>query len=105
MKEVYYGGLDVHKDSIQMAVLDQRNQEPLVAKGLPNRATRIVKELAKYQAAGEIQIAYTGPDALEHQNPGETGGDKQNGSQHDFTGIRAAAASGEQSPGEQRSRV
>jgi hypothetical protein len=29
-----------------------------LAKGLPNRATRIVKELAKYQEKGEVQIAY-----------------------------------------------
>jgi transposase len=58
MKEVYYVGLDVHKDSIQMAVLDSRKKEPITAKGLPNRATRIVKELAGYQEKGEVQIAY-----------------------------------------------
>jgi transposase len=58
MKEVYYVGLDVHKDSIQMAVLDSRGKEPLVAKGLPNRTTRVVKELAEYQKKGDVQIAY-----------------------------------------------
>jgi transposase len=58
MKEVYYVGLDVHKDSIQMAVLDSRKKEPILAKGLPNRVTRIVKELAGYQEKGEVQIAY-----------------------------------------------
>jgi transposase len=58
MKEVYYVGLDVHKDSIQMAVLDNRKKEPIKAKGLPNRATRVVKELAGYQEKGEVQIAY-----------------------------------------------
>jgi hypothetical protein len=52
MKEVYYVGLDVHKDSIQMAVLDSRKKEPIAAKGLPNRATRIVKELTGYQEKG-----------------------------------------------------
>jgi transposase len=51
-------GLDVHKDSIQMAVLDNRNKEPVLAKGLPNRTTRIVKELAKYEEKGEVQVAY-----------------------------------------------
>jgi transposase len=51
-------GLDVHKDSIQMAVLDNRNKEPVLAKGLPNRTTRIVKELAVYEEKGEVQIAY-----------------------------------------------
>jgi hypothetical protein len=29
MKELYYVGLDVHKDSIQMAVLDSRKKEPI----------------------------------------------------------------------------
>ncbi|MDR2403403.1 MAG: transposase, partial [Spirochaetaceae bacterium] len=58
MKEVYYAGLDVHKNSIQMAVLDSRKKEPIAAKRLPNRATRIVKELAGYQEKGKVQIAY-----------------------------------------------
>jgi transposase len=58
MKELYYVGLDVHKDSIQMAVLDSRKKEAIVAKGLPNRTTRIVKELAGYQKNGKVQIAY-----------------------------------------------
>jgi transposase len=58
MKEVYYVGLDVHKDSIQMAVLDSRKKEPIAAKGLSNRASRIVKELAGCQAKGKVQIAY-----------------------------------------------
>jgi transposase len=58
MKEVYYVGLDVHKDSIQVAVLDSQKKEPILAKGLPNRTTRVVKELAKYQEQGEVQIAY-----------------------------------------------
>ncbi|MDR2363426.1 MAG: hypothetical protein LBD65_03315 [Spirochaetaceae bacterium] len=35
-----------------MAVLDSRKKEPVVAKGLPNRATRIVKDLAGYQEKG-----------------------------------------------------
>lgn len=58
MKELYYVGLDVHKDSIQMAVLNNRSKEPILAKGLPNRTTRIVKELAGYQEKGKVQIAY-----------------------------------------------
>jgi transposase len=58
MSRVYYVGLDVHKDSIQMAVLDGQCKEPILAKGLPGRATRIMKELAQYQEQGTIQIAY-----------------------------------------------
>jgi transposase len=58
MNKVYYVGLDVHKDSIQMAVLDDRKKEPMAAKGLPNRVSRVVKELAGYQEKGKVQIAY-----------------------------------------------
>jgi hypothetical protein len=39
MKELYYVGLDVHKNSIQMAVLDSWKREPVLAKGLPNKVT------------------------------------------------------------------
>jgi transposase len=58
MNKVYYVGLDVHKDSIQMAVLDDRKKEPMVAKGLPNGVSRIVKELAGFREKGKVQIAY-----------------------------------------------
>jgi hypothetical protein len=34
MSRVYYVGLDVHKDSIQLAVLDGQCKEPILAKGL-----------------------------------------------------------------------
>jgi hypothetical protein len=49
MKEVYYVGLDVYKDSIQMAISDSRKKEPIMAKGLPNRAIRVVKEPAMHR--------------------------------------------------------
>jgi transposase len=58
MKEVYYVGLDVHKDIIQMAVLCNKGKEPVTAKGLPNNAMKIVKELSKYQEKGKVQVAY-----------------------------------------------
>jgi hypothetical protein len=32
MKTVYYVGLDVHKDSIQMAILGTSGKEPLLTK-------------------------------------------------------------------------
>jgi transposase len=40
-----------------MAILDSRKKEPILAKGLPNRASRVVKELARYQEQGKVQIA------------------------------------------------
>jgi hypothetical protein len=36
-----------------MAVLDSRKKEPFLAKGLPNRAARVVKELVGYQERGK----------------------------------------------------
>jgi hypothetical protein len=44
MKEVYYVGLNVYKDSIQL-------KEPVFAKG--NRASRVVKEPARRQEMGK----------------------------------------------------
>jgi len=58
MKEVYYVGLDVHKDTIQMAVLGGKGKEPVMAKGMPNDAMKIVKELGKYCEKGKVQVAY-----------------------------------------------
>ena len=58
MKEVYYVGLDVHKDMIQMAVLGSKGKEPVMAKGLPNDPMKIVKELGKYYEKGKVQVAY-----------------------------------------------
>jgi transposase len=59
MKEIYYAGLDVHKDTIQIAVLGSKGKEPISAKCLPNDGIKIVKELAKYQGKGKtVQAAY-----------------------------------------------
>ncbi len=44
MKEVYYVGLDVHKDSIQMAILGRTGKEAVKTKSLTNNAMKIVKE-------------------------------------------------------------
>jgi hypothetical protein len=58
MKEVYYAGLDVHKDTVQIAVLGSRGKEPVSSKRVPNNGIKIVKELAKYQGNGKtVQAA------------------------------------------------
>jgi hypothetical protein len=57
MKKVYYADLDVHKDTIQMAVLGNKGKEPVSAKCLPNDGIPIVKELAKYQGKGKTARA------------------------------------------------
>jgi transposase len=59
MKEVYYAGLDVHKDTIQLAVLGTKEKEPVSIKSLPNDEIKIIKELSKYQGKGKtVQVAY-----------------------------------------------
>jgi transposase len=59
MKEVYYAGLDVHKDTVQIAVLGSRGKEPVSSKCVPNNGIKIVKDLAKYQGNGTtVQAAY-----------------------------------------------
>jgi hypothetical protein len=57
MKEVYYAGLDVHKDTVQLVVLGSRGKEPVSSKCVPNNGTKIVKELAKYQGNGKTARA------------------------------------------------
>jgi transposase len=58
MKELYYVGLDVHKDTIQMAILAEKGKEPIKLKGMENNATKIVKEMLPYKEKGIVQVAY-----------------------------------------------
>jgi hypothetical protein len=37
-----------------MAIVDSRKKGPIAAKGLPNRTTRVVKEMAGYQEKGKV---------------------------------------------------
>ena len=62
----YYIGLDVHKDSIYMAVLDDRKLTPrlngdedMVAGGeMGNDLVKLVKAIRVYQKRGKVQAAY-----------------------------------------------
>jgi transposase len=58
MKTVYYAGLDVHKDTIQIAVLGSRGKEPIATKKISGEPMKAVKALAPYQAKGNVQVAY-----------------------------------------------
>ena len=58
MREVYYVGLDVHKERVQMAVLRSGGTEIESAKGIPNVPEKVVKELQKYTEQGTVQAAY-----------------------------------------------
>lgn len=57
MKKVYYVGLDVHKETIEMAVYLNDAQGP-VEKHLNNDQARIIKELKKLQQNGEVIACY-----------------------------------------------
>jgi transposase len=56
MKTVYYIGLDVHKDTIQMAVLDNKGKEPVSAKGLGSDPMEVIKAIGPYQTKGSKVI-------------------------------------------------
>jgi transposase len=59
MKAVYYIGLDVHKDTIQMAVLDGKGKEPVAAKGLGSSPTEVIKAIGPYQTkTSRVEVAY-----------------------------------------------
>jgi len=57
-KKLYYIGLDVHKDSIWMAVMVDEQDLPIESKQLPNDYLKIVKAIAPYQEKGKVQVAY-----------------------------------------------
>jgi transposase len=65
MKE-YYIGLDVHKDSVLMAVLDDRKVRPtdkadsdvIGVTEIPTNSPKLVKTIKQYQKQGKIFVAY-----------------------------------------------
>jgi transposase len=59
MQTVYYIGLDVHKDTIQMAVLSASQQEPVAEKTLSSDYAKLGKAILPYKEDGNIvQVAY-----------------------------------------------
>jgi transposase len=57
-KKFYYIGLDVHKDSIWMAVMVDNKETPIESKQLSNNYLKVVKAMAPYQEKGKVQVAY-----------------------------------------------
>jgi len=53
-----YVGMDVHKDSVMVAVLPEGAGEPTVVKGLPNEDRRLRRFLEQIGRDGEIQACY-----------------------------------------------
>jgi transposase len=65
MKE-YYIGMDVHKDSIYLAVLDNRNlrfnqkvdSDVIETREVPADSSKLVKVIKQYQEKGKVFVAY-----------------------------------------------
>ena len=54
----YYIGMDVHKDSVQMAVYEEASTEPIYERRLNNDPELLVKEVSRYSREGETEVAY-----------------------------------------------
>jgi len=57
-KKSYYIGLDVHKDTIWMAVMVDEKDSPIESRQLPNNYLKVVKAMAPYDEKGKVQVAY-----------------------------------------------
>ncbi|WP_420441999.1 IS110 family transposase [Candidatus Palauibacter sp.] len=53
-----YVGMDVHKDTVMVAVLPEGAPEPTVVKRLPNEPRRLKRWLARVSRQGEIRACY-----------------------------------------------
>ncbi len=58
MKNVYYVGMDVHKETVELSVLLNRRKEPEFERQLPNNKQKIIKVLKKLQEQGEVMACY-----------------------------------------------
>lgn len=58
MKIVYYVGLDVHKDSVRMAVLKGTEKQTVFEATLKNDIPKIVKTVAEYRKKGAVVAGY-----------------------------------------------
>jgi transposase len=58
MATVYYIGLDVHKDSVQMAVVSDESVETIFEKKMANDPGLLVKVVKPYAEKGEVVVGY-----------------------------------------------
>lgn len=58
MKSVYYAGMDVHKDSIRIAVLHGNERETVYEGTFENDVAKVVKKLKSFAKQGTVIAAY-----------------------------------------------
>ena len=58
MKDVYYVGLDVHKETVEMSVFLNANKEPEFEKRMGNNQSKIYMTLKRFQDKGEVLVCY-----------------------------------------------
>jgi transposase len=54
----YYIGMDVHKEFVQMAVFEERGEEPIYERRLKNDTELLVKEATHFARKGKTIVAY-----------------------------------------------
>ena len=57
-RKAYYIGMDVHKDSVQMAVFTDKGEEPIYERRLNNDIALLIKEVKRYSREGKTETAY-----------------------------------------------
>ena len=58
IEKAYYIGMDVHKDSVQMAVFEEKGEEPIYERRMKNETALLVKEAARFSGKGKTETAY-----------------------------------------------
>jgi transposase len=58
MENVYHVGLDVHKETVEMSVFYNWNQEPEFEKRMNNDQGKIISQLKKLQKNGRVAVCY-----------------------------------------------
>ena len=58
LKKRYYIGMDVHKESVQMAVFEETGNEPIYERQLNNDLELLIKEVKRFSQKGETEVAY-----------------------------------------------
>ena len=58
VKKEYYIGMDVHKTSVQMAVFEEKGDDPVYERRLNNDTGLLVKEVLRFSKKGKTEVAY-----------------------------------------------